>query len=89
MLRSKSARRLCTPAGWTRRSSPNMYTLTLSSRFKCSPTVNVDRLEPFRQRAGRPDPPGPVPDPGQEGEHVVEQLLNRKTLRGRTFYLVR
>ena len=68
---------------------PNAYTLTLPRRFKCSPTVNVDRLKPYHPRAGRPDPPGPVSDPGQEGEHVVEQLLNRKTLRGRTFYLVR
>jgi hypothetical protein len=65
--------------------------LTLPRRFKCNPTVNVDRLKPYHPRAGRPDPPGPVSDPGQEGEHVtvVEQLLNRKTLRGRTFYLVR
>jgi len=68
---------------------PNTYTLTLPRRFKCSPTVNVDRLKPFYPRAGRPAPPGPVADPGQEGEHVVEQLLNRKTLRGRTYYLVR
>jgi hypothetical protein len=26
---------------------PNTYTLTLPRRFKCSPTVNVDRLKPF------------------------------------------
>ena len=68
---------------------PNTYTLTLPRRFKCSPTVNVDRLKPYHPRADRPDPPGPVSDPGQEGEHVVEQLLNRRTLRGRTYYLVR
>ena len=68
---------------------PNTYTLTLPRRFKCSPTVNVDRLKPYHPRVGRADPPGPVSDPGQEGEHVVEQLLNRKTLRGRTYYLVR
>ena len=68
---------------------PNAYTLTLPRRFKCSPTVNVDRLKPFYSRADRPDPPGPVGDPGQEGEHVVEQLLNRRTRRGRTYYLVR
>ena len=68
---------------------PNTYTLTLPRRFKCSPTVNVDRLKPYHPRAGRADPPGPVLDPGQEGEYVVEQLLNRKTLRGRTYYLVR
>ena len=68
---------------------PNTYTPTLPRRFKCSPTVNVDRLKPYHPRAGRADPPGPVLDPGQEGEYVVEQLLNRKTLRGRTYYLVR
>jgi len=68
---------------------PNTYTLTLPRRFKCSPTINVDRLKPYHPRADRPDPPGPVSDPGQEGEHVVEQLLNRRTLRGRTYYLVR
>ena len=68
---------------------PDTYTLTLPRRFKCSPTVNVDRLKPFHPRTGRPAPPGPVSDPGQEGEHVVEQLLNRKSVRGRTYYLVR
>ena len=51
--------------------------------------VNLDRLKPYHPRVGSTDPPGPVSDPGQEGEHVVEQLLNRKTLRGRTYYLVR
>jgi len=34
-------------------------------------------------------PPGPVSDPGQEGEYEVAQLLNRRTLHGRTHYLVR
>ena len=67
----------------------NTNTLTLPRRFKCSPTVNVDRLKPYYSRAGRPAPPRPVSDPGQAGEYVVEQLLNRKTLRGRTYYLVR
>ena len=33
---------------------PNTYTLTLPRRFKCSPTVNVDRLKPYHPRAGRP-----------------------------------
>ena len=58
-------------------------------RNRTGPTVNFDRLKPYHPRAGRPAPPGPVSDPGREGEHVVEQLLNRKTLRGRTYYLVR
>ena len=30
-----------------------------------------------------------VSDPGQEGEYEVEQILNRRTFRGRPFYLVR
>ena len=39
---------------------------------------------------GGPGPsPGPVSDPWQAGGYVVEQLLNRKTVRGRTYYLVR
>jgi hypothetical protein len=57
--------------------------------MRCSPTVNVERLKPYHPLPDGPVPPGPVPDPGQEGEYVVEQLLNRKTLRGRTYYLVR
>jgi hypothetical protein len=68
---------------------PNTYTLALPRRFRCSPTVNVERLKPYHARPDGPAPPGPVLDPGQEGEYVVEQLLNRKTLRGRTYYLVR
>ncbi len=36
-----------------------------------------------------PPPQGPISDPGQEGEYVVEQLLNRRTIRGRTHYLAR
>ena len=56
---------------------PNTYTLALPKRFKCSPTVNVARLKPYHVRPDRPAPLGPVSDPGQEGEYVVEQLLNR------------
>ena len=68
---------------------PNTYTLALPKRFKCSPTVNVDRLKPYFRRSDHPPSPGPVADPGQAGEYVVAQLLNRKVLRGRTYYLVR
>ena len=68
---------------------PNAYTLALPRRFRCSPTVNVDRLKPYHARDDRSAPPGPVSNPGQEGEYVVEQLLNRKAIRGRTHYLVR
>ena len=69
--------------------SPNAYTLSLPSKMRCSPTVNVDRLKPFFARSGAPPPPGPVSDAGQEGEHEVELLLNCKTVRGVTRYLVR
>jgi hypothetical protein len=69
--------------------SPNAYTLALPRKMHCSPTVNVDRLKPFHERVDEPPAPGPVSDAGQEGEHEVELLLNRKTQRGVTRYLVR
>ena len=49
---------------------PNAYTLSLPRRFKCSPTVNVDRLKPYHSRPDRAPPQGPVSDPGQEGEYL-------------------
>ena len=53
------------------------------------PTVNVYRLKPVFERAGAPSAPGTVADPGQECEHEVELLLNRRRVRGVTCYLVR
>ncbi len=67
---------------------PNAYTLSLPLRFKCSPTVNMDWLKPYHSRPDRAPPQGPVSDPGQEGGYIVKQLLTRRTIRGRTHYLV-
>jgi hypothetical protein len=70
--------------------SPNAYTLALPRTMRCSRTANVDRLKPFFERAGALPAPGPVPVAGQEAEHEVEMLLNRKlSSRGVTRYLVR
>jgi hypothetical protein len=68
--------------------NPNTYTLALPWKMRCSPTVNVDRLKPFHARADDPPAPGPVFDLGQEGEHEVELLLNRKEIRWVLHYLV-
>ncbi len=68
--------------------SPNAYTLALPRRMRCSPTVNVDRLKPFFERLGMAPAPGPVFDAGQEGEHEVELLLDRRLVRCVTRYLV-
>ena len=67
----------------------NAYTLALPRKMRCSPTVNVDRLKPFFERAGVSPAPAPVSDAGQEGEHEVELLLNWRLVRGVTRYLVR
>ena len=69
--------------------SPNAYTLALPRKMRCSLTVNVDRLKPFSERAGAAPAPGPVSDAGQEGEHEVELLLNRRLVRGVMRHLVR
>ncbi len=69
--------------------SPNACTLALPPRMQCSRTVNVDLLQPFHERVNAPQAPDPVSDPGQEGEHEVELLLNRKDHLGGTLYLMR
>ena len=51
------------PSLWLRSApvaGPNTYTLTLPERFKCSPTIKVDRLKPYFLRTGLPPSPGPV-----------------------------
>ena len=42
--------------------NPNAYTLALPCRMRCSPTVNVDRLKPFFERA---EPTGRCPTWGR------------------------
>ena len=69
--------------------SPNAYTLALPRKMCCSTTVNIDKLKPYVARADEPPPPGPGSDAGQEGEHEVELLLNRRQFRSVTQYLVR
>ena len=65
---------------------PNKYTVTLLRGFKCSPSVNVDRLKPCHSRAALHNPPDPGPASGQAGSPVREQLLNRTNLRGRPYF---
>ena len=62
LLMAKTALRL-------RNSGPDTYTqaLNLPRRFKCSPTVNVDRLNPYNSLAARHNPPDPEPAPGPAG----------------------
>ncbi len=69
--------------------STNTYTLALLRKMQCRPMVNVDQLKPFPARADDPPAPGPVSDPGQEGKHEVELLLNRKEICRVLHYLVR
>jgi hypothetical protein len=57
--------------------------------MRCSPTVNVDRLKAFFERAGVAPAPGPVSDGGQEGEPEAELLPNRRLVRGVMRYLAR
>ncbi len=57
--------------------------------MQCIRTVNVDQLKPFHEPVDAPPAPGLVSDPGQEGEHEVELLLNRRLVHGVTRYLVR
>ena len=67
---------------------PLPYSAECAAARGC-PTVNVDRLKPFfAERAGGLPAPGPVSNVGMEDEHEVELLLNRRTTRDVTRYLV-
>ena len=56
--------------------------------MRCSPTVKLSQrrsAQALFERAEEPPPPGgpgPVSHAGQEGEHDVEPLLNRRRFRG-------
>ena len=65
-----------------------LRTKELPRSMRCCPTVNVDLLKPVFERAGAPSAPGLVANPGQEGEHKVELLLNRRRVRRVTRYPV-
>ena len=72
---------------------PNTFTMNPPARVKCSPTVNRDlhvarlKAQDLLPSGGTALPPRPGHRPGQAGEYVVEQLLNRrKTVRGRRYY---
>jgi hypothetical protein len=70
---------------------PKAYTFkfALPRKMRYSATVNVDRLKPFHSQAGAAPVPGPVSDAGQDGEHEVELLLNRREISCITHCLVR
>ena len=68
--------------------NPNTYTLALPRWIRCNQTVNVDHLKPCFERAGELPAHWQVSDVGQEGEHKVELLLNCRSARGVTHYLV-
>jgi hypothetical protein len=63
--------------------------LALSRKIRCSLTVNVDQLKPFHARADDPPTLGPMSDPGQEGKHELELLLDRTEMRWVLQYHVR
>jgi hypothetical protein len=44
--------------------------------------IDIDRLKPFKHRVDCEDPRVLFSsDPGQEGDYVVKQLLNRRAIR--------
>ena len=68
---------------------PKTCTLTLPRRFKCS--HGSPATVPRSTSTGSKPRPTTLARPGRHtpGSPVVEKLLNRKTLRGRTYYSVR
>lgn len=67
---------------------PDTYTLALQGCFKCNPAVNVKHLKPYYACENQRASLGPVSNPGQEGEKIMERLLNRKRICGHTHYLM-
>jgi hypothetical protein len=47
---------------------------TLPARMQCRPSANAGRLKPLLERVDARLAPGPVSDPGREGEHGAELL---------------
>ena len=65
------------------------YKLSLPPQFRAiHPVFHVSLLEPYHARDGKPAPPGPVSIDGED-EWEIEEILAKRTMRGKPQYLVR